>query len=305
MNPAPLFDYMRERYEILLRRKAGLPGPWTEDYHLQTWRYCNVFREDDRTTIWFRENVRERYDGQPSTLLLATVVFRWFNRIETGEAIFQQKSLGLGGEEAGETAFDAFARLGDVGSLRASVLQYCGRGPYVTGAYIIKTPDGMNKLDGVLWCISRFFESKVSESSTRMEFQDVAQDMMRRQWTLEETWNWLRRFPYLGDFMSFEIVTDLRHTSLLRSAPDIYTWANPGPGAMRGLNRLSGRDVDFRQPKNKFIEEMQQLLFIANDPEMWPRKYPTLEMRDIEHSLCELSKYERAREGGRNKQTYP
>jgi hypothetical protein len=111
--------------------------------------------------------------------------------------------------------------------------------------------------------------------------------------TLEALWSWLKQFPYLGDFSAYEIVTDLRHTPLLCNATDIMTWANPGPGAMRGLNVLHGRDWNFKQPKRKFIEEMQVLLSISDDPEMWPREWPALEMRDIEHSLCELLKYTR------------
>jgi hypothetical protein len=42
----------------------------------------------------------------------------------------------------------------------------------------------------------------------------------------------------LGPFLAYEIVTDLRFTALLENAPDIMTWANPGPGAKRGITRL-------------------------------------------------------------------
>ena len=56
---------------------------------------------------------------------------------------------------------------------------------------------------------------------------------------LEKTWkNYL---PYAGfsGFMAYEVVTDLRHTKYLKNADDINTWANAGPGAVRGLNRIS------------------------------------------------------------------
>lgn len=309
MDPSPLFDYMRARHEIYLKRKAGMPrGQWTDDPIFLTYRFCNVYRELDTTTIWLRENVREKIP--PAHILLATVLFRWFNRIKTGEAIFVQEALGLGGEEPGETAWDCFLRTGDVDPIRAAIRQYCGKGPYVTGSYIIKTPDGMDKLDGVLWCVEQFMKlSKPFYAKDIIkDYHGVTAELLAgkgKAFNLEWIWLWLRQFPFLGDFMSYEIVTDLRHTPLLNKAPDIMTWANPGPGAMRGLNRLAGRDLKFRQPKEKFIEEMRILLSVSDDPEMWPRGWPALEMRDIEHSACEYDKIVRIRNGeGKTKQRF-
>lgn len=315
MDPSPLFDYMRARHEIYLKRKAGVPrGQWTDDPIFLTYRFCNVYRELDTTTIWLRENVREKIP--PAHILLATVLFRWFNRIKTGEAIFIQEALGLGGEEPGETAWDCFLRTGDVDPIRAAIRQYCGKGPYVTGSYIIKTPDGMDKLDGVLWCVEQFYTKSFNSSGLletvcreydhgpKLNWQQATENLIigrdyaeKNRPTLESVWEWLRKFPYLGDFMSYEIVTDLRHTPLLDKAPDIMTWANPGPGAMRGINRLKGHALKTRHHKSVYIEEMKKLLFVSEDRELWPKEYPVLEMRDIEHSLCELDKYMRVKTG--------
>tara|TARA_X000001388_G_C2136739_1_gene87090 strand:- start:29 stop:553 length:525 start_codon:yes stop_codon:yes gene_type:complete len=112
---------------------------------------------------------------------------------------------------------------------------------------------------------------------------------------------WKSFLPYAGfsDFMSYEVVTDLRHTKWLCKAPDIMVWANPGPGAMRGLNRIFGRPLDSKQKKPLFIQEMRDLLALLNNEPL------PLEMRDIEHCLCEFDKYERARLGqGRPRAKY-
>ena len=315
MDPSPLFDYMRARHEIYLKRQAGVPkGQLTDDPIFQTYRFCNVFRELDTVTIWLRQNVREKVPVEQ--VLLATVLFRWFNRIKTGEAIFIQEALGMGDELPGETAWECFARTGDVDPIRAAIRQYCGNGPYVTGSYIIKTPDGMDKLDGVLDCVDKFNTMKFNSSGLlettardyshgpKIGWREATENLMigrdydvKNRPTLESVWEWLRKFPYLGDFMSYEIVTDLRHTPLLNRAPDILTWANPGPGAMRGLNRMNGRDLVKKLPKQHYIREMRMLLAVSEDRELWPAEYPSLEMRDIEHSLCEYDKYERVRLG--------
>lgn len=326
------FAYARERQAILLRRRAGRPGPWTEDGILQTYRFCNVHREDDTTTIWLRENVRERVD--PQDLLLATVLFRWFNRIRTGVAIWMQPDLLFDGKTAWEKRLDNGPHeWRDV--LEAGIRAFCGDGPYVTGSYIIKTPDGYNKLDGVLWCLVRFMTERHPMSGIRtsegtdegLSYMDVSRMLVSGEGCIsaEMLWGWLRQFPYLGDFMAYEIVTDLDQT--FRFA-DRLTWANPGPGATRGLGRVFYGDRDHYRPNQKRLlnELMQVLLGNSNDPENWPvpdgsgykslqqfflekegvdQSWPAWDMRTVEHTLCEFDKYERVRTGeGRPRQVF-
>ncbi len=69
------FATARERYRILLRRRARQPWPWTSDRIFRENRFCNVFREDDRTTQWFREHLRDPLSEQPDRVLAATVGF--------------------------------------------------------------------------------------------------------------------------------------------------------------------------------------------------------------------------------------
>jgi hypothetical protein len=312
------FLYARTRQEIFYSRQQGNPWPWTNDPVLRDNRFCNVYREDDTTTKWFAKWVRDPLRDR-TEVLLATVLFRWFNRISTGDAIFRQ----LGdytpdGRGLIRTAWDQFLHDSRTPSLRVAVRQHCGSGPYVTGAYIIKTPDGMSKLDGVLQCVEWFRTQKhncsltledgmTGHTTANWDWFSTWMLLQRGRVSLEQTWDWLRKFPYLGDFMAYEIVTDLRHTALLDYAPDIYTWANPGPGAMRGLNRLHERKLEHRQPKHVFVCEMRKLLDLANGEfrHVWPHRMGhDVEMRDIEHTLCEFDKYVRAKEGGRMKQRY-
>lgn len=332
---AEFFAFARERHATYLRRRAGVT-PWTSDPILQAWRFTNVFRELDAVTVWFRENVRDPLHNKPE-VLLATVLFRWFNRVTTGEAIFKQKALGFGGEQPGETAWDALLRLPDlgegIGAVQAAILQYSSPGPYVTGAYIVKTPDGMDKVEGVLWCVEQFMlQQHAVDDFPVGGWRGTGEELlkMRGQTGLQNVWSWLRRFPYMGDFMAYEVVTDLRHTALLDQAPDIMTWANPGPGAARGLGRVFAGDPEAynKNQKQRLNELMHVLLEVSRDAAFWPHHdgidgwavpsdmmgdaavgnvvdWPAWEMRDVEHTLCEFDKYERIREGGRGKRRYP
>jgi len=307
------FAYARARHQITLDRAAGKPRPWTRDPILSKYRFTCVFRELDKTTQWFRRCVRDPL-RETAEVLPATVIFRLLNRIEVGEAVFNQ------GDIEYESAFAHYVATRDVRVLRRAIRANCGGGPYVTGAYIITSPPGYSKLDGMMEIIRMFNrESRewrglgagVLGTMNWGGEEGAAQYMLanRGDVTLESAWNWLRQFKFFGPFHSYEMVTDLRHTKLLDRAPDIMTWANPGPGANRGANRVQGRDKDARNSRDRLIEEMRELLHVAHtDSNMWPetnKLWPCWEMRDVEHTLCEFDKYERVRlEEGRPRGVY-
>ena len=95
--------------------------------------------------------------------------------------------------------------------------------------------------------------------------------------------------------MSYEVVTDLNYTPVLDKAKDRFSWANAGPGAKRGLNRIHDRPLTKRLNAYQSNREMQDLL--KDSARYLGRHIPILEvdMRCIEHSLCEWDKYERVR----------
>jgi hypothetical protein len=282
----------------------GKPPPWTDDPILSTYRFCNIFREDDKVTTWLRENVREQLPHEQ--LLAATVLFRWFNRIEIGEVLFCQLGLLNKGRTPWQQYWDEDCD--DPMILRNAIKQAFPKGPYVTGAYIIKGQDGMPKLDGVLHSFQQFIEGEAvpGDDDQPVDWRQMTQTMKDYpgEVYMEYTWDWLRRFNYLGPFMAYEIVTDLQHTlDMLHRAPDVMTWANPGPGAMRGLNRIAGRELRSRSGKREMLHEMQALLAASRFKKNWPWQDRPWDMRTVEHTLCEFDKYQRAMLGqGRPRQ---
>ena len=143
----------------------------------------------------------------------------------------------------------------------------------------------MNKLKGVCFCIDQI----------QNNYDKFMSDIYSSKDSLEKQWQVLLPYPYMGPFMAYEVVTDWRHTWLGDNAKDIMTWANPGPGAKRGLNRIYDRALNKQMKSNLFITEMQDLLELS--PDFIHGQVPSLEMRDIEHSLCEFDKYERVLNG--------
>lgn len=281
------FALARERYGIMLRKDMGTKAPWSTDPIFKREYFCNVFREDDKTTKWFRENIRtplnSTYGINPKIVLLAIVAFRWFNRIETWDVLIS----------SGRPLEEIFAEW-DSDWVRQELIDH-GTAPWVTGAYIIKTPNGMNKVDGVLWCIDNF-----------IKHSDVINIQKN---TMENAWNYLRGFPYLGNFTAWQICSDARQTSLLNQASDKNTWAPAGPGTTRGIGRTFYGNVDHftygsEKDQKEMLRLMQQLVQFSKDKNYWPQEFPPLAVIDIAHWACEVDKRYRAEEGGRMKRKY-
>lgn len=282
------FAFAKKRHQIYLDREAGKPWPWTDDQILRDFRFTNVFRELDATTVHFREKIRDPMRDDPN-VLLATVVGRWFNRRETMDVLLDER-LGL---MTGDFQVDLLEEI---------LIEKLGEGPYVTGAFIVKTPNGMTKLQGLVKSIRDFM------TTGSIPWHVAAQKMLENpgKFSLEQIWTWLEAFPYMGPFSAYEVVSDLRWTCLLESAPDIMTWANPGPGAKRGLQRLAmgaptkvGHEWHWKPNRSVpvYIEWMRELLAHSQDRHYWPADWRQWEMRDVEHTLCEFDKYERTRTG--------
>ena len=275
--------WQTERESIRVKKEEyKLPAPWTDDPILQEFKFCQVFREDDRTTRWFRAHIREPL-ANSSDVIMATIIFRWFNFIPTGRTLVEHD---LHRNWEGDKAIQLIKE----------------QPQWVTGSYIIKTPNGMDKVTGVVDCINNIWQKK-DWLIKRLEY-----DKKEHKSSLESAWTLLRQYPYMGPFMAYEVVTDLRHTYILDEAHDIMTWANAGPGAMRGLNRLTGRELDFSNRSHDWNTEMQELyqIVIRRLPaHMVMRNDRMYELRDIEGGLCEFDKYSRIlKNEGRTRSIY-
>lgn len=282
LRAADFFAFARKRHQIHLDRSAGLERPWTDDAILATYRFTNVFRELDRTSVWIARQARMWLDHmqiEPWQKILGVILARTFNRVETLEKIFCQNHL-----FEGEPPAWYYVRGNmDKDQLEDYMRSFCEK-PWVTGAYIVKTPDGMDKLLGALWIVEQ----------ARLRLPVLAADRSFAC-SMEALHADLVRFPFLGGFTAYEIVSDIRWMSVGQSWPDIMTWAHAGPGAVRGLNRVHGRPVKASLNQRQALSEMRDLL--AESREHWPDEWPMWEMREVEHTLCEFDKYERVRLG--------
>ncbi len=289
-----LWYWMRERQAIYERRKSGQPKPWTADRILQQFRFCNVFRELDTVTVWIDENIRKPFaDHEYLWFMLA--IARTINLPSTLKELIESPDAWPAAKKFSPTRM---TRLLDDRMAR-------GESVY-TGAYMIRA-ESNRKAEWFAWTKQRYI-AEIVLGRLWEDRRKFYMELMSAK-LLEETWALVAKEPHYigwGPFMSYEWVTDLRHTRYLRNAVDILTWANAGPGALRGLRRLQNKEGKLEgKPLNthEALEGMRHLLKVA--PKFLPKDFPALEMRDIEHSLCEVDKYLRVHHGeGKPRATY-
>ena len=288
------FYWVNERHRIYLAREEGKPKPWTDDPILRDYKFTNVYRQLDRGTKWLTDNFIQPHINDDPRLLAANICwYRMFNWTGTGELLgWQTESW-----EEPDVKSEVKRKLWDAYNQGKQVF---------TNAHIVYSPPGVGKIDAIVDVCADLWELVRND--------DFAAYSQNRR-SLEDTFEDLRTVDCVGGFMAYEMVTDMRWVpSLLYDAEDIMTWANPGPGAIRGLRRL-GRP---HAPRAEAIRSIEQLLResregrrkawerdgpdepfkpIVQGPTVLEDHMPVLEMRDIEHSLCEFDKYCRVKFG--------
>jgi hypothetical protein len=269
---ARFFKTANERHSIYLKRAKNAQPPWTNDPVFRHYRFCNVYRELDRVTVWLREKWREPYANHPN-LMFAMAVARLINWPDTLE-------------EIGFPTKWKPNRVYDILTDRKARGEKVFTSAYLLGGGVLK---GQSRAEHLVYnMLDPLYKDPV---------------VLQKGSSLRDAWELYRKRTGIGPFLAYEIVTDLRHTDHLRNASDIMVWANPGPGAIRGLCRLYGIPVKGRKRGDRWQEKMPDArnamrYLLQESKRHLGRHMPPWEMREVEHWLCEFDKYSRVLDGG-------
>lgn len=319
MDTAPLWRWVNERHAIYIRKelRAGMDpedlhvppwadleeadlahfaarsgGPLTDDAVLQQYRFCNVFRELDRVTIWIRRNIREPFADHPDLWMMLAIA-RTINWPDTLRYLMNRHEV--------KCDFNAWPNSREVAGLPhfafspealGSALDFWrDRGEKVyTGAYMIRA-ESNPKAEWYSWTKQQYIARVVLGRLWEDREQITYQMENGRDFGLEAIWGVFQQPRYIGwgPFMAYQVVVDLRHTRYLREAVDINTWAALGPGSRRGLNRLAGRPLDYPLRQAEGLAEMRALW---EEQDRWRAPWvPRIDLSDIQNALCETDKY--------------
>lgn len=271
------YHWIVEREECRIGREQGLPKPWSDDEILQSYRFCNVRREDDTVTKWIHKNWIELYDNDgrysPKTMALAMIVARTVNQLDT------LAEIGFPMGDFYEWRVQARAKM--------KARREAGKQVW-TGAYLVSTNGhSMDKVDYIL--------DKVWTPFAEHGRAPYAGE------TLECYHKYLQHYDGLGSFMAGQVIADLKFSSLLKDAPDWDSWAPIGPGSKRGLNRYFGRPLEKNIPQKQVAQELLMLQL-----EIKQRLGLDLAVHNVQNCCCEVDKYLRVKLGeGKPRSSYP
>jgi hypothetical protein len=283
--------FVAERQRIYLAKQADKPKPWTKDRILQQYSFCNVFREQDRVTIWVKDHIRKPYSEHPHLwwMLCAARLFNW---PQTLEALMATKSLGAWPHKT-NSVWSTSTALTTLKKIKGKVF---------TGAYIVST-NGL-RMDKASYVVERVL-------LPLWKGRNEIRALLKPELTLASFHAELSLFNGMGSFLAAQVVADYKHCQgqHLADAPDWYTWAASGPGSRRGLNRMYGRDITAPWKEREWLAALAPVRGVVNSALHKAKLIPKeaeICMQDTQNCLCEFDKYVRTKNGeGRPRATYP
>jgi hypothetical protein len=266
-----LLYWIVEREAIRKKKESGAPRPWTSDPILQSYRFCNVRREDDHVTKWFADNWRTKW-ADHEDLWFASVVARLFNKEET-----------LGPIESHTLPFTVDGMRGVLNILKRTEKIF-------NPAYIVSTNG--HAMDKVTYLMERVLTPLwKAREFVRPTINDNLASVHER----------MLRYDGLGKFMAAQVIADIKYVQPLDDCDDWDTFAASGPGSRRGMNRLLGKEPDASIPEKVWAAHLETFRDVVNLSLDWNEP---IHAQDFQNCLCEFDKYERALGGKRPKQNY-
>jgi hypothetical protein len=269
-----LFAFAEERYNIYKRRSHGHKPPWTNDPILRDYRFCNVYREDDKVTCWIRDNWRIPHAEDPD-LWFAMCVARLFNRPESLSIIGYPVPF-------------------EINNFAKSIVRHRQAGGKVFNAAYIVSTNGLS-IDKLAYVTHDIIHPLWK---ARERLRPTKED------TLNSYHMHLGQMQGFGSFMTAQVIADIKYHYPLLKAKDWDTFAASGPGSRRGLNYVLGRERKSPWEEDEWRLELgrlrEKLLPLFERAQMMKPHG-----QDVQNLLCEWSKYFRAvTEGKMPKQRY-
>lgn len=282
MRTDDFVNFIRARHYVYLNRAAGKPKPWTDDFILQRYRFCNVYRELDKVTVWIAKNWRAKL-AKSDDLWYWMLVARLVNNPETLTVI----------QKLHEQRAWKFSERLFVDAIRTRMLD--GEKAW-GGAYIVSTNG--NKMEKASYIAERVLAPAWSVRA------DVAP---HKGDDLDTFCARLLKLNGVQGFIAGQVIADAKYASpILRKAKDWDTFAISGPGSRRGLNRVFDQDIHDSWREEDWRSGLSLLREETNKKLKRDKRFQPFHAQDIQNCLCEFDKYERVRLGqGMPRSNYP
>jgi len=276
-KPTVVFDtywrFAAERQAIFFKRLAGGPPPWTQDPILSEYKFTNAYRASDRVSQYLIKHVIYQGDQSPEEIFFRTLLFKFFNKIETWEMLTNE----VGTMSFADYSFERYD---------AILSRAIGGGTRIYSAAYIMPSGGRSS-------VSR----RKHQTHLRLLEQMLHDELPARLAdapSMKSAFELLRSYQTIGDFLAYQFVTDLNYGTLINYSE--MDFVVPGPGARDGIRKcfedlggLNEREII------KVVADRQQVEFDRLGLEfksLWGRP---LQLIDCQNLFCEVDKYARVK----------
>ena len=259
-----------ERQNIFLKKKNGEPAPWTNDEILQEFKFCNSYRVNDRVSQYLLKNVI--YNGKKYTdadMLFRIILFKLFNKESTWELLEN---------EIGDITLSSF----DFNKYSQILENAINNGQKIyNDAYI----SCANKAFGY----DRKHENHLALLE-KMFLKDHIDTKIINSKNMEEAFNIIKSYPLIGNFMAYQLITDINYSNVVDFSEMEFTVA--GPGSERGIKKcfISTGGLS-KEEIIKYMCKNQEKEFKRLGLDFKPIGNRLLQLIDCQNIFCELDKY--------------
>lgn len=259
-----------ERQNIFWRKLEGKEPPWTEDEILQEYKFCNSYRVNDRVSQYLLKNViynGKTYDNDDT--IFRIILFKLFNKEQTWELLL---------ENIGDPTLKKFNR-----KTYSEVLEKA----ISNGIKIYN--------DAYISCANKAFGFDRKHDNhlallQKMFLEDKMQDKILKCKNMKEAFEIIESYPLIGDFMAYQLVTDINYSDVVDWKENEFAVA--GPGSLRGINKCF---IDKENMSNediiKYMYENQDKEFKRLNLNFKRIENRELQLIDCQNIFCELDKY--------------
>lgn len=260
-----------ERQNIFYKKLEGVEPPWTKDEILKTYKFCNSYRVNDRVSQYLLKNVI--YNGKNYSdrdMLFRIVLFKLFNKEETWQLFIDNFS------DVTLANFDKEKYSKVIEDAKNSGIKIYNDA-YISCANKVFGYD--KKHDNHLALLDKMFNI------------DKIDDKILNAKSMKEAFDIIKSYPLIGNFMAYQLVTDINYSNIVNFKEDEFTVA--GPGSIRGIDKcfidkgMSYEDIIrymFKHQDEEFKRLNLKFKRILNRP---------LQLIDCQNIFCELDKYTR------------
>lgn len=259
-----------ERQNIFIKKNNGLKEPWTDDPILREYKFCNSYRVNDRVSQYLLKNVI--YNGNKYSdrdTLFRIILFKLFNKESTWEYLV--------------------SKLGDVNLYNFNFKTYSNLLNELINNNISIYNDAYISCATKAFGFDRKHDNHLALINKMFNIDNIDKKLINAK-TMEEAFNLLKSYPLIGNFMAYQLVTDINYSDVVNWSENEFTVA--GPGSKRGIKKVfitkgKLRDEDiikymYRNQDNEFKRLNLDFKKIGDRE---------LQLIDIQNIFCELDKY--------------